>query len=380
MAAPARACMDDRSFVPVLRPRLPDAERLLPYLRRIDAARVYTNWGPLTIEFEDRLAAHFGLPPGTVTTACSGTAALIGAILATAGRATSARPYAIVPAFTFVATALAVEQCGYQPVIADVDASSWTLALDRLQNHPLLSQTGLVVVAAPFGRAVSQAACLEFREQAGVPVVIDGAGCFEALERNPRVIGGGVPVALSFHATKSFSTGEGGCVITSDTAIAVEIWRALNFGFRSTRDSTVASTNGKMSEYHAAVGLAELDGWPAKRAALQDVAQRYRRAFASEHRAEPLWVAPDVAGCYALLEVENDAASTRARERLADAAIDSRLWYGTGLHEQTHFRECPHDALTVTSGLASRIIGLPTAPDLADSAIARIVRALGDAA
>jgi dTDP-4-amino-4,6-dideoxygalactose transaminase len=108
----AIACRgDERETVPVLRPRLPTAERLLPYLRRIDLTRIYSNHGPLGSELAERLASMLQLPEGGIVCAGSGTAALAGAVLATAGRGTPARPLALLPAFTFVATAAAVEHC-----------------------------------------------------------------------------------------------------------------------------------------------------------------------------------------------------------------------------------------------------------------------------
>ena len=99
--------------IPVLRPHLPTAERLLPYLRRIDGTRFYTNWGPLCSELEQTALPRTSDPAGRVVSASSGSAALIGAILASAGSAGADRPVAILPAFTFIATASAVEQCGY---------------------------------------------------------------------------------------------------------------------------------------------------------------------------------------------------------------------------------------------------------------------------
>ena len=245
---------DHLDRIQVLRPLLPDAGRLLSYLRRIDAVRTYTNWGPLASELESRLAVHLSLPAGCVTSASSGTAALVGAILAVAGRASSQRPLVIVPAFTFVATPLAAEQCGYRPYLVDIDESSWWLQAEALCAHSLLSEVGLVMPVAPFGRAVPQAPWLEFHRRTGIPVVIDGGASFEAISAAPSQHLGEIPVALSFHATKSFSTAEGGCVITTDHQLSTQVNQALNFGFFSTRDCAVASTNGKMSEYHAAVG------------------------------------------------------------------------------------------------------------------------------
>jgi hypothetical protein len=94
--------------IPVLRPRLPSAEQLLPYLRRMDATRVYTNWGPVALELEERLCRCFSLPVGGVVSASSGTSALTAAILTAAGRAAGRRRLAIIPALTF-ATAASVE-------------------------------------------------------------------------------------------------------------------------------------------------------------------------------------------------------------------------------------------------------------------------------
>src|SRR5678815_5661836 len=154
MALLTKAPEDDRTHVPVLRPLLPDADRLLPYLREIDRGRIYTNWGPLTSELERRVGGHLGLEENRVVSASSGTVALIGAILGSAGRARPDRPFALVPAFTFVATAIAVEQCGYQPYLVDVSSDTWLLDADQVIDHPLLSQTGLVVTVAAFGRPV----------------------------------------------------------------------------------------------------------------------------------------------------------------------------------------------------------------------------------
>src|SRR6185369_5995222 len=112
--------------IPTLKPRLPDADALLPYLRRIDSTRQYTNWGPLALEFEARIATLLGCDAEAVVSASSGTAALVGAMLAIAGR-TAAGASAVVPAFTFVATALAAEQAGYRPRFVDVAPDSWAL-------------------------------------------------------------------------------------------------------------------------------------------------------------------------------------------------------------------------------------------------------------
>src|SRR5262249_15111336 len=239
----------------------PSVDALQPYLDILDHTRCYSNHGPLERRLATQLSRLLGSEAPITATASSGTAALIGAILARGGRPSGARRLCLCPGYTFVATAAAVEQCGYQIHLIDVDQTAWWPDPDKLMAHPALAEVGLVVPVAVYGRAVPQEAWLRFEALTGIPVVIDGAAALESLADNPRSYVGPIPVALSFHATKVFGTGEGGAVVTTDPDLLIRSIQALNFGFMGARRSDIPGTNGKMSEYHAAIGLAELHGW-----------------------------------------------------------------------------------------------------------------------
>jgi dTDP-4-amino-4,6-dideoxygalactose transaminase len=365
--------------IPVMRPKLPSADQVLPYLRRLDSSRIYSNWGPLVSEFEGRLCEHFALPAGSVVTASSGTAALVGAILAAAGRATPERPYALIPAYTFVATAAAAEQCGYVPYLADVDVQSWALNAATLLGHSALKRIGVVIPVAPYGRPVPQAPWQAFRAETGIPVVIDGAACFDGISAWPAPFLGAIPVAMSFHATKCFGSGEGGCVVSVDEPNQLQaIARALNFGCYGDRVSRSAGTNGKMSEYHAAVGLAELSGWKDKQSLFRNVINRYQHHLGAAGLLASFHSAPDLSACYALYVCTSASEAARMQELLYDRGVDSRLWYGNGLHHHPSLKHAPRDDLEVTEEVAPKILGIPMAVDLTDSDIARVVDALVD--
>jgi dTDP-4-amino-4,6-dideoxygalactose transaminase len=229
-----------------------------------------------------------------------------------------------------------------------------------------------VVPVASFGRAVPQAPWIEFQNATGIPVVIDGGASFEMIAADPARFIGPIPVALSFHATKSFSTAEGGCVLTTDLEMARRAGTALNFGFAGARDCTGPSTNGKMSEYHAAIGLAELDGWTEKHAALLQLAARYREAFAGLELDHRLIAAPETASCYALLRCRSSHEAQRVVDHLAAAQIETRCWYGAGLHHHRHFKTCPGDRLPATDALATTLVGLPVAPDLSEDDVRQV--------
>jgi dTDP-4-amino-4,6-dideoxygalactose transaminase len=355
--------------LPVYRALLPPADALLPYLRTIDANRWYSNRGELVSRFEMRLAERVGTKVGT---AANGTVAIEAAILATAGRATPQRPYALLPAHTFVATAVAVEACGYRPYLVDVDPDTWALDANGLITHPALGKAGLVVPVAPYGRGLPLAPWKAFSAHTGIPVVVDGAAAWEALLTDPAGRTGDVPVTLSFQATKAFSTGEGGAVVWSDLEGLARVAQALNFGFLYKRQSTSAGTNGKLSEYHAAVGLAALDRWEATTHANAAAANAYRRSAQAHDIDAQVIVAPDVASNYALVDAGERADALISA--LAEAQIESRRWYGLGIHREPYWNGVERDALPVTERLAAGIVGVPIAPDISDAEIERVVR------
>jgi len=363
--------------VPVCRPLLPSAAAVASHLAPLDRTRRYSNHGALAGRFAQRLAETIGTADGNLCLAASGTAGLVGAILARAGRATSSRPIALCPAYTFAATALAAEAAGYEPHLVDVDPASWALTPDIAHQYSLLGRVGLVLVTAAYGRPVAQAPWADFSRDTGIPVVIDAAAGFEALCADAQHLVGDVPVVLSMHATKAFSTAEGGAIVCTDRAFVERANGALNFGFMGTRECRMAGINGKLSEYHAAVGLAELDGWTLKQAGFRRVAEEYQRAAAAHGVAGKVVVgAPGIGSCYALYVAEGAGEASAVESALLCGRIDFRYWYGLGLQREPYFRDTPRSSLAQSSRIAACIVGLPMAADLATADVERVVAAI----
>ncbi|HEX6783373.1 MAG TPA: DegT/DnrJ/EryC1/StrS family aminotransferase [Sphingomicrobium sp.] len=360
----------------MFRATLPPSDSLQPYLRRLDDSRHYSNFGELGAELTHRLANAVGCMDRQLVLTSSGTAALVAAILACAGRATSERPYCLLPAYTFAATAFAAEMCGYELRFVDVGEGQWWIDPRALVEHPLLNRAGLVVPVCPYGAPIPMASWQDFHDSTGVSVVIDGAAAFEQLLSGSLQISRNVPVALSFHATKPFATGEGGAVVCRDSRRIAAAYQSINFGMLGERKSRTAGFNGKMSEYHAAVGLAELDGWASKATEFKKVADQYRQAFEARGLAGKLVTAPLIASSY-ILFVANDASEGASiTQGLREAGIEYRYWYGQGLHFEPYFAEAARDELGITNALAPTIIGLPAASDLRPEAISRVANAI----
>src|SRR5258707_8301734 len=198
--------------IPIMRPKLPSMQALAPYLRAIDASRIYSNFGPLALSLEDRLAARFGLPGGTITTVANAT---LGLTLALIGQAARVGTLCVLPAWTFIASAHAVMMAGLIPYFVDVDADTWAVApeciADVIAGAP--AAVGAVMPVFPFGQPIDVAAWDRFRSRTGLPVVIDAAAGFDAITP------GATPAVISLHATKAFGIGEGGFVMSTGTSI-----------------------------------------------------------------------------------------------------------------------------------------------------------------
>ena len=351
-----------------LRPLLPPAGNLLPYLQRIDSSRIYSNWGPLVEELTIRLEAHWDITAGMVMTASSGTAALVGAILAAAGRSDARQKYAVTQSMTFVGTLSAIEQCGFEAKLLDVNRQTWSLEPADVEALPDLDRIGVVVPVAAYGRPICMKAWQEFMRRTEVPVVVDAAACFDTLSDLGLYPIGSIPLAISFHATKFFSTGEGGCVICKDLDVVERTQRALNFGFFEDRSCRSASINGKMSEYSAAIGLASLDGLKHVIPKSDAMCQVYQRLFADIPGYEMLtW--PSISRAYALL-YEKEVARVSISDELQRFGIEHRRWYGSGLHRQPYIEE-RHDRARypVTDALCASLIGMPVAWDFSTAEI-----------
>jgi dTDP-4-amino-4,6-dideoxygalactose transaminase len=263
-------------------PDVPGADAVLPYLRQIDANRWYSNFGPLVGEFERRLLAHLqsldkatGAPPLVMTTLMTCYHALqIGLQLFRL----PAGAKVLVPAVTFPACPLAVRHAGYEAVLADVDAANWQLTPAIARKVAQNTKIHAVMPVAVYGVPVDAAAWDKFSEETGIAVIIDAAAALEAQDIPRKGL-----VAHSLHATKPFSIGEGGVLIGRDPALMTEARRIANFGTEN-RITLQDGSNAKMSEFQAAVALAQLDRW-------QDAKQK-RRAMLARYRQ-----AVDATGC-----------------------------------------------------------------------------------
>jgi dTDP-4-amino-4,6-dideoxygalactose transaminase len=361
-----RSLQDHRmSFLHIMRPKLPSADRLAPYLRSIDASRTYSNFGPLALSLEDRLSEHYGLVQGTVTTVANAT---LGLAIALAAQHPPPGSLCVIPAWTFVASAHAALMAGLVPYFVDVERETWAIDADKLvvELARAPAPVGAVMPVVPFGMPLEFAKWEAFRSRAGVAVVIDAAAAFDSL------IPGAVPSVVSLHATKVLGIGEGGFVISTDPSMAREVRMRANFGFHGSRQAQAVAFNAKLSEYHAAVGHAALDEWEQTRVEWSDAILGYRRALNGSNCVSlqrdfgESWV-----GSTCVLGFDRPIAA-RIEQSLASHDIETRRWWGTGIHTHPATASFPRASLAVTDALAGSTLAVPLYRDMGEASIGKV--------
>ena len=348
-----------QSDVSLLIPDLPKTAALLPWLQRIDESRHYTNFGPLVRELEGSLAQNWpviggaGLAPLQVLTLDTGTATLD---LAIAAMELPESAEVLVPAFTFPATACTVLRNRLQVVFADVAADTWQLTPAMAREASKHRRLALVMPVATFGSPLDADAWDSFVEDTGVSVLMDAAAAF-----GNQAIGRKVHVSFSMHATKPFGVGEGGLLVTRDAELAAKVRRLSDFGFAN-EQVLVSGTNAKLSEYAAAVGLAQWARWEALQGRRREMWARYRHCLVNLPGLQLQAGFADDA-IPANLVVNLPVAADHAARALAHSGIQTRRWYCPPLQLHPAFAHCPvfssDRALPVTDHLAEQSLGLP---------------------
>lgn len=351
--------MGETGRIPVLKPKLPGTDAILPYLKDIERNRWYGNYGPLVVAFEKRLAEMLKLEPRNVLMVANGT---LGLTVALQALEVKRGGLCIMPSWTFTATPAAALAAGVEPCFIDVEKDTQAISPESVKRHlkSLGRQVSAVVAVSPFGSPVDVASWDRFTEETGVPAVIDAAAAFDSLISGAMKVGR-TPLMISLHATKICGIGEGGLLLSRSADIMFRMNRIINFGFENDRLSHRIAINAKPSEYNAAVAMAVLDNWPDIRRQWSAVQKYYTNVLGTAGIS--CWMSPDWVTSTCNIIVPQQAVALS--EFLLAQGIDTRRWWETGCHVHPAYRVCTVDGdLDNTQWLGQSVLGIPAAMDL----------------
>jgi len=233
------------------RPNLGDRQMLLARINDMLDSRWLSNNGPLVRQFEARIAEYVGVKHCIVT--CNATVALELAM-----RALGFKEEVILPSYTFVATAHALQWQEITPVFGDIDPCSYNIDPECIERL-ITPRTTAIVGVHVWGRPCDTEAIERIGRKRGLKVIYDAAHAFGSSHRGKMIGGFGECEIFSFHATKFLNSFEGGAIVTNNDTLSEKLQLMRNFGFRGNDNVIYLGVNGKMTEVCAAMGLTSLE-------------------------------------------------------------------------------------------------------------------------
>ena len=357
------------------RPNIGNHERFLHRAAEILDRGWLSNNGPVAQEFEREIAAFLGIKHCVAM--CNGTIAL-----EIATRALNLKGEVIVPSYTFIATAHALQWQEITPIFADIDPQTHNLDPAAVRRMITPRTTGIIGVHL-WGRAAPVAELQAIADEHHLRLMFDashGFGC----SLGGKLLGSfGECEVFSFHATKFFNTFEGGAVVTNDDALAEKMRLMRNFGFSGYDNVIYPGTNGKLTEISAAMGLTNLESLDSFVAVNRKNYETYRDGIATLSGLSVLTYDESEANNfqYIVVEVGNDFPVSRDRivDTLHAENVLARRYFWPGCHNMEPYRSYyPHAGLVLpnTGRVADRVLVLPTGSAIGEEGVLSILTIL----
>jgi dTDP-4-amino-4,6-dideoxygalactose transaminase len=355
-------------MIPIARPQMGEEEKQSVWAALESGSLAQ---GPRVRELEEAFAAFVGVPHAVATS--SGTTALQLALLA--GGIGEGDEVITVP-FTFIASATSILHVRARPIFVDVRPDDFTLD-PALVEAAITPRTRAIMPVSLYGQPADLPAIAAVAERHGLALVEDAAQAHGA-SIDGRSSGSWGTGCFSFYPTKNMTTGEGGMLTTSDPELAERARLLREHGMKVRYHHDLVGYNFRMTDVHAAIGLAQLPKLPANNARRRQIAARYDAELRGV--ATPA-VRPGVTHVYhqyTLRVPRRDEFAEALRER----GVGSGIYYPIPVHRQRPFVELGlgGGGFPVTDRLCQQVLSIPVHPDLSEDEVDTVIGAVNEVA
>lgn len=350
--------------VPLIKADLPPLEALEGPFREILANGRITNFGRYVQQLEKEAGGYLG---GTHAVCLS--SATAGLIMTLQALELPKGSRVALPSFSFVATAQAVLYAGCTPEFVEIGADGNADPADLARTLATAADVRAVLLVHMYGlpcaideitAVVGQA---EKRRGYKIPVVYDAAHAFGSIRQGQRVGGFGDAEVFSTSVTKLMTSVEGGIVSSRNQALIDRLKKMRNYGIESHYNAHYPGLNGKMSEFHALVGLYNLARLDELLAARAERAAFYASQVHARTACHVLVAPVGVMSTYKDFTIVLPDGLRAHRDAiialLAERGIETRAYFHPPIHEQRFFQPFAHRPLPVTEDFSRRVITLP---------------------
>lgn len=351
----------------VTTPYLPSLETYTEYLKGIWQREWLTNNGPLVNELELKLKEYLQVPHLLYIN--NGTVALQIAI-----KALKLKGEIITTPFSYVATVSSLVWEGCKPVFVDIDKNSLNIN-PQLIEEAITPNTSAILATHVFGNPCDIDAIDKIAKKHNLKVIYDAAHCFGTKYKGRSVFEYGDIVTTSFHATKLFHTVEGGAVFTNDPELLKEMALLRNFGHNGPEHFDAVGINGKNSEFHAAMGLANLQDIKAILASRKSQSLHYDKWLTNPKLKKiELNNKADFNYAYYPVVFESESILLKVKHELEANRINPRRYFYPSLNTVDLYKS--KNTLPVSESVSRQILCLPMYHKLSNEEIDYVCRIL----
>jgi dTDP-4-amino-4,6-dideoxygalactose transaminase len=282
----------------------------------------------------------------------------------------------IVPSNTYIATWLAVSQCGAKPVPVEPDSRTYNIDPAAIEAA-ITARTRVILPVHLYGQPADMDAILAVARRRGIRVLEDAAQAHGARYKGRRIGAHGDAVAWSFYPTKNLGAfGDAGAVTTDDAAVADRVRLLRNYGSRTKYVNETRGYNSRLDPMQAAilrVKLKYLDDWNSRRAQL---AAQYQRGLSECDLVRPHvpeWAQP-VWHVYVIRHRRRDA----LQARLESAGVGTLVHYPVPPHLQEAYADHGWEAgdFPLASQMAREVLSLPMGTHLSAKDVDEVISAI----
>lgn len=358
--------MSERTPIYVTKAFMPPLEEYTEHLRRVWASGQLTNQGAAAMELEKLLAERLGVPYCLFM--ANGTLAIQLAI-----RALGITGKVITTPYSYVATLSSIlwEHC--EPVLVDIDPNTTCVDANAVEVA-LKNGASAILATHVYGIPCDVERLADLGKHYGAKVIYDAAHAFGATYKGKSLLAYGDMATCSFHATKLFHTGEGGCVIAHNEEAAAQLRLLRSFGHIGDEHFQLG-INAKASELNAAMGLTVLPHVERLMRERGQVVAQYDAALANtpakagaitRPQAPEGWVTNHA---YYPVIFHSGEAMQRVKAALEAEKVFPRRYFYPSLDTLQYVKG---EACPVSRSIAERVLCLPLYPGLAEGDVERI--------
>jgi dTDP-4-amino-4,6-dideoxygalactose transaminase len=339
-------------MIPVTNAYLPPIDDYVDYLRKIWENGWLTNNGKLSKELNEKLCEYLGVTH--LSLLANGTLALQLAI-----KALELKGEIITTPYSYVATTSAILWEGCDPVFVDIEDNTFCINADLIEAA-ITERTSAILATHVYGYPCNIAKIDQLARKHNLRVIYDAAHAFGVRLNGQSITGYGDISALSFHATKLFHTAEGGALVCKEDTLVDRIVLMSNFGHIGEDDYFEVGINAKMSELHAAMGLAVLPKVNEIIARRKMCSEQYT-SLLSGLPLRLQYIPPGLEYNYAYYPVIFGSHDTmmRVRQALTDNNIGPRRYFYPSLNSLPFLKSDLKSVCPVSEAISSRVLCLP---------------------